>query len=93
MENEDKILASYLLDLMKKEIRNEIKKANFMNSYSGKVIAVGVGTLDVKLAGSDVTLLGLKNKIDTDVAVNINDEVVVVALKNDLTNCFVAWAK
>lgn len=91
MENEHKELATYLLELIKKEIRNELKDATFLNSYTGKVVAVGTGTLDVKLAGSDVTLSGLKNK--TNVTVNINDEVIIVALKNSLSNCFVAWKK
>ena len=92
-ENEDKVFATYLLDLIKKEIKKEMKNISFMNTYSGTVVGIGIDTLDIKLAGSDVILTGLKNKIDTDVVVNINDEVVVVVLKNNLTNCFVAWVK
>jgi hypothetical protein len=92
-ENNDNFFATYLLDLIKKEIRKELKKANFMNSYSGKVVGIGEGTLDVVLGGSDETLLALKNKIDTDISIDLNDEVVVVCLKNDLSNAFCAWKK
>lgn len=90
-ENEDKVLATYLLDLIKKEIKNEIKKASFMNSYSGVVTAVGTGVASVKLGGSDVVLANLKNR--TNLTLNINDEVVVVVLKGNLSNCFIAWKK
>ena len=92
-ENEDKVLALYLLGLIKKEIKKEFKNINFVNSYSGKVVAIGSGTLDVVLGGSSTVLLALKNKIDTAITVNLNDEVIVVCLKNNLSNSFVAWKK
>jgi hypothetical protein len=89
--NEDKVLALYLLELIKKEIKKEIKNISFVNSYSGIVDNVGVGILDVKLAGSTTVLENLKDK--TGVSVNVGDEVIVVVLKNNLSNAFVAWAK
>ena len=90
---ENRELADFILSLIKKEIKKEFDKLQFVNTYTGKVVGIGTGTLNVKLAGSDVILSGLKNKIDSSVTVNLNDEVVLVCLKNSLTNSFVAWKK
>ena len=78
-------------------IDSRINKNNVLNqvpgTYVAKVVAVAPDghSADVQIMGDEAVLAGLKNK--TGVCLNVADEVMLFAPKNDLTNVYISESK
>jgi len=78
----------FFQQMIKEEVNKELKKLKYIKAYPAKVINVGAGVADVKIAGDDTLIVNLKNK--TGETLLANDNVYLFSPTNNLTNLYIA---